>query len=336
MQLAAARERPGGVGARLLRALDAHARRRAGVASGVQHTGHRHIYILPTRFGLLFALLLLALYLGAVNFGSNLTHGLMFLLLAVGLLDMRETHRQLLGLAVDARAGKPVFAGDTLTFCVHIRELRGVARPLLRAHFRRTTLPLEAALGVHDSVEFELPVASHRRGWQAMDAVRLESTYPLGLFRAWCWLAYDCRALVYPRPLASPLPTTGCADSDDGAPPTTPTIRGDAELSHLRDYQRGDAPRHIAWKAMARSDRLLTKAFAAPTPSEVWLDWDAVPAADDETRLAWLAHAVIEAGREARACGLRLPGTRIAPAHGDAHQAACLRALALYGPGDCA
>ena len=117
----------------------------------------------------------------------------------------------------------------------------------------------------------------------------------------------------------------------EAAPVTPPSAADDSELSHLRDYQRGDPPRRIAWKAMARSQRLLTKQFATPAASNVWLDWDALPHSDDETRLSWLCGAVLELERINRRYGLRLPSTLLAPASGAAHRDACLRALALFG-----
>jgi uncharacterized protein (DUF58 family) len=41
---------------------------------------------------------------------------------------------------------------------------------------------------------------------------------------------------------------------------------------------------------------------------------------------------VLSAERNGAYYGLRLPGIEIAPARGDAHAAACLKALALYQP----
>ena len=50
-------------------------------------------------------------------------------------------------------------------------------------------------------------------------------------------------------------------------------------------------------------------------------------------RLSRLAGWVLEAERGGALYGLRLPGSELAPAHGDAHRAACLQALALFQAG---
>ena len=52
---------------------------------------------------------------------------------------------------------------------------------------------------------------------------------------------------------------------------------------------------------------------------------------DVEARLSRLTRWVLAADKEGLRYGLRLPGSEIAPGHGDAHRCACLRELALHG-----
>jgi uncharacterized protein (DUF58 family) len=108
---------------------------------------------------------------------------------------------------------------------------------------------------------------------------------------------------------------------------------GNDDFSGLRAYQRSDSPRHVAWKAVARSDDMLTKQFTGEAAAELWLDSRLNTAALGlEQRLSRLAGWVLLAERDGSFYGLRLPGVEIAPARGDAHCAACLQALALYEP----
>ena len=76
----------------------------------------------------------------------------------------------------------------------------------------------------------------------------------------------------------------------------------------LRAYRAGDAPKLIAWKALAREQGLLTKEFSAMASSELWLDWDEARAPDVEARLSILCHWVIQAESFGQSYGLRLPG----------------------------
>ena len=140
----------------------------------------------------------------------------------------------------------------------------------------------------------------------------LETRFPLGLFRAWSYVEPDARCLVYPQPGAlaaagarAPRPRAGALRSQ--AP-------GNDDFSGLRAYQLSDSPRHVAWKAVARSDDMLTKQFTGEAAAELWLDWRLLPAALGlEQRLSRLAGWVLAAERGGAHYGLRLPGIEIAP-----------------------
>jgi uncharacterized protein (DUF58 family) len=108
-------------------------------------------------------------------------------------------------------------------------------------------------------------------------------------------------------------------------------VSGNDDFSGLRSYQLSDSPRHVAWKAVARSDDMLTKQFTGEAAAELWLDWRLLPVSLGlEQRLSRLAGWVLAAERSGALYGLRIPGSEIAPARGEAHAAACLQALALY------
>src|SRR5579863_1005543 len=90
--------------------------------------GRRQLYILPTRFGLGFALLVLALLLAGVNYRNGLAYALAFLLASVAVVTMFYTHRNLAGLRVAPGAAAPVFAGQTATFCIWLHNEGGRPR----------------------------------------------------------------------------------------------------------------------------------------------------------------------------------------------------------------
>ena len=76
---------------------------------------------------------------------------------------------------------------------------------------------------------------------------------------------------------------------------------------------------------------LLTKLFSGAAAQQIWLDWNALPAAtDSEQRLSILARWMLDADAAGLAWGLRLPALQLPPNHGQEHLGAGLRALALY------
>lgn len=289
----------------------------------------RNIYILPNRSGLLFALMLLTLLIGAINYSLALGHALVFLLAALGLVSMVHAFRNLHGVSLAARHAAPVFAGDMAQFELALDNPTPRPRYALRL-WAKAELPLDFSIAANsqDSVLIALP--SQQRGWLALPRLRLESRYPLGLFTAWSLPWPALRVLVYPQPSVRPLPETIAASSAAG----THASAGGEDFSGLRERQPGDPLRHVAWKAEARSDGqgpLLVKEFSGTSSSELLLDWAYVdPLLSVEERLSILCGWVLRASQEQRRFALRLPGIALASDSGEAHRLRCLEALALY------
>ena len=72
----------------------------------------RRVFILPTRLGVIFALVLLMMLLGAINYTLSLGFVLTFLLVALAFNAMFYTFRNLARLSVTAGRTRAVFAGE--------------------------------------------------------------------------------------------------------------------------------------------------------------------------------------------------------------------------------
>ena len=302
---------------------------------GVIVLSHRRVYILPARLGLMFGATLLIMLIGSINYVLSLGYMLTFLLAGMGVAGMVHTVRNLARLAIQPGRVEPVFAGEAAQFRLHLENAAPWERPAVMLRHAPSGAQMVADVPASGGLEVVLPIPATRRGWLPIGRVTLETRYPIGLFRAWSYIEPDLRALVYPRPEASPLPAPA-AEAATGA--MQASARGTEDYAGLRGYQPADSPRHIAWKAVARSEHMLTKQFSGQASARLWLDWSLLPAAlDTEQRLSRLAGWVLEAERRGLRYGLRLPGTEIEPGQGDAHHAACLMALALHDearPGD--
>ncbi|MEO8203496.1 MAG: DUF58 domain-containing protein [Betaproteobacteria bacterium] len=290
--------------------------------------GHRRVYIVPTRVGMMFAATLLIMLVGSINYVLSLGFMLTFLLSGLALAGMVHTVRNLARLVVVTGRAEPVFAGETAQFRLFLENPAPWVRPAIMLRHEASGAQLVTDVPASATAEVVLSVPAARRGWLALTRVRLETRYPLGLFRAWSIVQPDFRCLVYPRPDKAALP----ASSPDASYGTRQaTTQGTDDFSSLRTYQLADSPRHVAWKAVARSDAMLTKQFTGDASAELWLDWTMLPVAlDVEARLSRIAGWVLASEAEGLRYGLRLPGIILPPAHGDTHRAACLTALALY------
>jgi uncharacterized protein (DUF58 family) len=291
---------------------------------------HRRVYIVPARLGMLFAATLAILLVGSINYALALGFALTFLLAGLGLAGMVHTARNLARLGVSTGRAEPVFVGESAQFRLYLDARASYDRPAILARHVGSGAQFVIDVPALGVAEVVLSVPARRRGWLPLGRVLLETRFPLGLFRAWSYVEPEARCLVYPQPERSPLPRP-VAEAAAGA--LRSQAAGNDDFSGLRAYQLSDSPRHVAWKAVARSDDMLTKQFTGEAAAELWLDWRLLPASlDPEQRLSRLAGWVLAAERSGAIYGLRLPGIEIVPARGDAHAGACLQGLALYEP----
>ncbi len=282
---------------------------------------HRQrIYIVPTGFGLGFSVLLLVMLVGALNYSNNSALLLTCLLGAASAASMLVAFRSLDGLCLEqVRAGHAV-AGESLELVFTLRSSR--VRSAIRLDLGNGSAAF--ALDGHDPTRVPLRLPTERRGWQSLPRLRLWSSWPLGMFRAWSWLHPDQAVLVWPRAEASGPPPHALADDARHM-----RLHRGEELAALRDYQVGDPQRHIAWKASARHDNLLVKDFEQPCSQPQWqLDWRQLRGMDAESRIARLARWLNEAQSQRCSYSLWLPGNQIGSGSGPQHFARCMDALA--------
>lgn len=282
----------------------------------------RRVYVLPTRFGLLYAGMLLVMLLGALNFNNNAALLLTFALIGVALLSLPHTVHHLSRVTLHHVHAQPVRAGQPLSlqWSFAAQDGRRHADLCLRCGAEMRVFDLsEPTCAVY------LPQPTVKRGWQEVGRCTLSTQAPFGLFRAWSVVHPQQRVLVYPRPdpLASALPT---------AAQTTQAANAELgdEWRGVRDYRSGDAKKQIAWKASARHGQLLVSESAHSQPQPILrLDYHALAPLEHEARIARLARWVLEASARNLRFTLVLPQATLGPDRGESHRERCLTELAL-------
>jgi uncharacterized protein (DUF58 family) len=285
---------------------------------------YRHIYVMPTRFGFWFGVLLALTVIGGLNFNNNMALMLGFLLAAVAQLTTLLAYRNLAGLTVQSIMAAPVFAGDQARFRIVVDNREERSRFAIEVASRGAHSCID--IGPQSSAVLTLEQDAQRRGWLDMEPFRIENRYPLGLFRAWSVLLPRAKCLVYPQPATHPpqLPKTGHGDS--GTP-----VTGDGEHFHgLREYKRGDPLHRIAWRASARHQKLYTREMEAPVEDACELNWYLMGGGDTETKLSILTAWVLRAERLQIPYSLEMPGAALPADLGEDHRDACLEILALF------
>lgn len=280
----------------------------------------RRIYILPTRAGLGFGLLLAVMLLGALNYQNNAALLLTCLLGAAVFNSVLVAFRSLDGLRLTQLRADPACAGDPLA--LHLQfDAAGRARAGLCIYIddEHFAFSLDARGG-----ETEIKMPTEHRGWARVPRMRISSTQPFGLFRAWSWIAPRQDVLVYPRPLFGAPAPPSANDSQRRE-------RGEEDYAQLREYRLGDALKRVAWKASARHDRLLIRELDAAAHDEPQrFEWNMLHGLDRETRIGRLAGWVFDAHESGRTWILVLEHARgLGPDSDHAHYHHCMTALAL-------
>jgi uncharacterized protein (DUF58 family) len=282
----------------------------------------RRIYVVPTRFGFGFAVLIGIMLLGALNYGNNPALLLTCTLATAAWMSIFVGFRTLSGLEFSSVQAADCHAGGPLE--LHCEFAGGARnRPSLRLRWLSTERSFFVRAGESSRVTITLP--TEQRGWLRPGRMKVWTEQPLGLFILWSWLNPEVEALIYPA-LENPTPPLPIGDGVEG----NRQIAGEgSEQAGLRVYRAGDPQRRIAWKASARHDDLLVRETEHPYGEQLVLSYQALTSLPPEARIQRLAAWVVAAESAQLEYALQLPDQSIPAGLGDKHRHACLRALAL-------
>jgi len=314
--------------ARLLERVAAWARRRQGEDMPPLVLRARRLYILPTRAGLSFGLLLFVMLLAGLNYTNSFGLLLTFTLAGYLLVGMYECQRTLQGLELIQARALDTHAGGSGLIELRFANAHGSARRALSVGTQHgASSRFDLAAHATETVQLDYPAL--RRGRLVIGRIELATTAPFGLFRSWTWLHMSLTAIVYPKPEGTrSLPRAG---SPTGAQ-QAPTAGSDEEQwATLRAFNPGDNPHRIAWKVYARGGPLMVGQYEGDVGDEHLLSFRGLEDLDLEARLRQLAAWAVDCDRRGARCGLDLPGVQVALGRGADHQVELQRALALYG-----
>lgn len=290
------------------------------------------IYILPTRFGLLYGVMLLAMLLGSNNYGSNPGFLLTFLLAGLGMAALFQTWKNLTGIEVTTPRTEAVYCGSEAVYPLQLQNKHNAMRAGIGASIQSFRSRIQEFVDLEPKSNATLHVSkpASQRGYLPVGRVLLRTRFPLGLFHAWVYIEPQSECLVYPQPSEI---GDGISFSSDESESANIAETGDDDFAGHKPYQSGDSVMHVDWKALARGKGWWLKNFDAARGEEIWLRWDATKADDVEQKLSLLARAVLDLDLMDVRYGLELPALNIEPDTGGSHRHRCMKALALFDNG---
>jgi uncharacterized protein (DUF58 family) len=301
--------------------------------SGEVILNQRRVFTLPNKAGLMFGVVLIVLFVTSINYNLNLGLAITYLLGGIVIINTFYSFRNLAYLHLSAATSAPIFAGEMAQFILHIKNPSTLTRYSILIGFKGDINSEQAIdIDANDQVIVKINQQSDRRGYMQISRLKLQTSFPLGILRAWSTWLPDTNVLVYPAPEenAPPLPAFAKANNEGMQ------SLGNEDYSGVRSYQQGDPLKHLSWKHIARIDldaggTLISKQFSGGELGEVHINFSNLsPQLDIELRLSRMTSWVLEAHKKGLSYAFSLGQTFYSPSSTETHKIACLTALATY------
>lgn len=289
----------------------------------------RHVYILPSRFGLMFAFVVLLMLIGSINYALNLGFVMTFLLAGLGNVVMLHSWKNLLRLELQPIEIENAHAGSHVT--VGMRLYNNTSTPKIGIG-----LQIEGAEEItfvdvlpQQSADVIVTLSTRNRGKFTLPRIKIHTTYPLSLFYVWSYANLHTDYFVYPQPKNPGFFPEDTQEANTSESMLSVAKRGD-EFDGHRPYRRGDSPRQIDWKASSKQTEWMVKETTSYANHERMLRWQDTRSASNEDKLSELCFWLLEMQAQQINYGLEIPGLKILPSSGQAHLNTCLIALANF------
>lgn len=247
------------------------------------------------RLVILIVLVIIA-YIAAIARYQTLPWGIAALLLATLMTGILWPHWLIRKLVVERTGPIRAEEGQTIQFQVWVKNLGWTPRFMVEVvdHFpfvgnwRETLEPTKVILGLVAFIgpwrtrSFDVQLNCEKRGLYELGPVGLASSFPLDLHQAKQVKNAGRQSLiVYPDVFTIvDLPLNATPSEIHRGGFLLPEGSGAAEFSGMREYQRGDNPRHIHWPTTARMNQLMIKEFEPLASASLYLLLDLNTAAN--------------------------------------------------------
>ncbi len=286
----------------------------------------RRLFIVPSKNGAGFLLILLVLLLVGINYQNNLAYALCFFLFSLFITAILLTFFNLQGVSISLGRNEPVFLGDRALINLTLHKKSGAFHHNVRIGFDDDEVTL-VDLVDNETASVSLPLRVSHRGINEAGRFFIKTQFPLGLVTCWASLKMPAKVMVYPKPLFTEK-IRKTAVRGDGESETL-QLDGD-DFAGFNPYQPGDSRHRIHWRGLAKGQGLQSKLYQAGSDKSAWVDWYALSSSNTEEKLSQLCGQIVTYKEKGLSFGLRLPTEELQPATGQHHVNQVLSLLALY------
>jgi uncharacterized protein (DUF58 family) len=241
---------------------------------------------MPNRFGFVFFLVFLLMLLVGGTYQNNLVFMMAFILLALGLVTIIQTARNIRDLEL-------VFLEVESDFT----EKKSLARVVVRNNGKDPVYNIKVGVenlkkrrffrpDLHSGVIEQIPPQSLAQieityplvkawGRYGIDRVDLATSYPYGLFKTWVVGKRSAEFFVYPQPAGQQeLPVTRSLIGED--------------FSGHRPFSTGDSFSRVDWKLVARGRGLNTKEYNSANEEKITFEMSDLKQQSIEQAVQWV------------------------------------------------
>lgn len=254
--------------------------------------------------GFLYLVLILITFIAGINYANNLVLGFCFLISAILCISFYLTFKQLHRLQIDVITAEVGQVEQPLILKILFKQQANMTR-YLRIHWQQQ----EQLFYLDQTQEtLELPFFPLKRGEYEFGGIKIYSTYPLGVVRAWTYLYPQQKVWVAPKPYDW--------QKEHKNKPTTANDSLD-EFRELKTFQQGDSYQSVAWKQVARGQGFFIKMFEAQANHQhLEIDYLQIPAQSHEEKLSFMMGLVEQCEQLGDDYALILPHARLESGQG--------------------
>ncbi|ENW15597.1 DUF58 domain-containing protein [Acinetobacter haemolyticus] len=266
--------------------------------------------------GLLYIVLILITFIAGINYANNLILGLCFLMSAILCISFYLTFKQLYGLHVELITAEVGQVGQVLTLKLNFKQ------PTKTNRYLQIQWQQQQQLFYLNQTQqsIELAFFPQQRGIYQFDAIKIYSTYPLGLVRAWTYLNLMEKVWIAPKAYEW--------QKEHKNQPSAAHDRLD-EFRELRAFQHGDSYQNVAWKQVARGQGFFIKMFEAQaTQQYLEIDYQHIPAQSHEEKLSFMMGLIEQCEQYGDDYAVILPHVRLDRGQGNTQLIQAKRLLA--------
>lgn len=269
--------------------------------------GQKDILIFINKQGFLYLVLILITFIAGINYANNLILGFCFLLSAILLVSFYFGFAQLYQLQIEVILPEVGQVGRNCVLTLNLQQLQRRARYFYICYQdQHQTVYMD-----QDQQRIDLNFHPEQRGVFEFPQIKIYSTYPFGLVRAWTYL------VIQPSIWIAPKSVDWLSESKQSK--TLEQGQFD-EFKELKTYQQGDSLQSIAWKQVARGQGLYVKIFEAHADQQhIEIDYARIPAQSHEHKLSLMMGWIEQCEIQGHPYRLVLPKHQLAQAYTEQH-----------------